>query len=165
MRLSELVELPADPTAVAAMLADPAAVTARIEASGAVGPEVAVVGTPAAAFTVTSRRRLPTREIPAAFRSLVGSEVEIRQVDAWEAPAADGARLANTIVDITGTPVQFVGTTRLVPAGPGVTHQVLEGTITVGLPLFAEAVAEATARALRGAIAAEAVAAAAWLAR
>lgn len=165
MRLSESVEFPAEPQAVAAMLADPAAVTARIEASGAAGPEVAVVGTAAGAFTVTSRRRLPTHEIPAAFRSFVGSELEIRQVDAWEEAGPDGARLATTSVDITGTPVRFVGTTRLEPAGPGVTTQMVEGTITVGLPLFADAVAEAAAKALRAAITAEAAAATAWLTR
>lgn len=165
MRLSERIEFPADPRSVAAMLADPDAVTARIEGSGAPGPEVAVVGTAAGSFTVTSRRRLPTHDIPAAFRSFVGSELEIRQVDAWEEAADDGARLATTTVDITGTPVRFVGTTRLEPTGSGATTQSVEGTITVGLPLFADAVAEATAKALRAAIAAEAAAATAWLTR
>lgn len=165
MRLSERVELPADPPVVAAMLADPAAVTARIEASGATAPEVAVVGSADGPFTVTSRRRLATHEIPPAFRSLVGSEVEVRQVDAWEVPAPDGARLATTVVEITGTPVRFTGTTRLEPAGPGRTAQLVDGTVVAGLPLFGEAVAEAVATALRAALAAEARAAVAWLTR
>ncbi len=73
---------------VAAMLADPQYARVRVEASGATVERADVTGTADGAFTVTTRRSLPTEQIPAQVRSFVGSTLEVRQVEAWEAPTA-----------------------------------------------------------------------------
>src|SRR5450756_2213678 len=74
------------------MLADSEFVSAKVRASGALAQSVAVVGTANRAFTVTTRRQMPTTGIPAQLRALIGSTLEVRQVEAWEAPSGDERR-------------------------------------------------------------------------
>src|SRR5450830_39439 len=90
------------------MLADSEFVAAKVRASGALAQSVAVVGTSDRAFTVTTRRQMPTTGIPAQFRALLGSTLEVRQVEAWEAPSGD-ERLGTVVVEIVGAPVRLSG--------------------------------------------------------
>lgn len=164
MHISAQARYAADVNQVAAMLADEEFVQAKVRASGALSQHVDVVGSSDEAFTVTTRRQMPTSGIPAHFRSLVGTSLEVRQVEAWEAPEP-GERRGTVVVEITGAPVRMTGTMRLAhDAAGGTTHR-FEGELKASVPLFSAAVEEATAGAVRAAIDAEERTGTAWLAR
>ncbi|QCB93111.1 DUF2505 domain-containing protein [Cellulomonas shaoxiangyii] len=163
MRLHVTHELPADAADVGRMLADPAYVDAKMRASGAEERQVHVTGTPPGAFTVTTRRALPTQQIPANLAGVVGARIEVRQVEAWEAADADGGRTGTVVVEIVGAPVRVTGRTALTVAGAGASTLTYEGDVRAALPLFAAPVEEATAQAVRAALDAEAAAARSWL--
>ena len=152
----------ASPDRVAAMMADERFVAAKVRASGASGQTVAVVGGPSEAFTVTTRRQMPTTGIPAQFRSMVGSTLEVRQVEAWEAPGAHG-RAGTIVVEVTGAPVRMTGTMRM-EGTAGRTTITFDGDLKASVPLFAGAIEEATAGAVLAALEAEERTGAVWLA-
>ena len=164
MHLSAQARYAADINRVAAMLADEQFVGAKVRASGALSQHIDVVGSSDEAFTVTTRRQMPTTGIPPHFRSLVGTSLEVRQVEAWEAPE-EGERRGTVVVEITGAPVRMTGTMRLAHDATGGTTHRFEGELRASVPLFAAAVEEATAVAVRSAIAAEERTGADWLAR
>ncbi|QGQ20915.1 DUF2505 family protein [Cellulomonas sp. JZ18] len=164
MRLSVTHELPADPAAVARLLADPAYVDAKVRASGAQDRHVDVAGSASDAFTVTTRRSLPTAQIPAHLAGLVGASIEVRQVEAWEAPAPDGTRTGTVVVEIVGAPVRVTGRTALTSSGADASTLTYDGDVRAALPLFGAAVEAAAAQAVRAALDAEAVVARRWLA-
>ncbi|WP_199423615.1 DUF2505 domain-containing protein [Actinotalea solisilvae] len=167
MHLSAHARYDADLGAAVRMLADEEFVAAKVRASGALSQQVDVVGGPDEAFTVTTRRQMPTDGIPAQFRSLVGGSLEVRQVEAWEPPGGPDrpGRRGTVVVEILGAPVRMTGTLRLETQDDGTTVQHFEGDLKASLPLFASAVEEATAQAVRAAIAAEERTAAVWLRR
>lgn len=166
MLLSAQARFDADVPTVLSVLADEQFVTAKLRASGATSEQVDVVGTPDDAFTVTTRRQMPVDDIPPQFRSFVGRTLEVRQVEAWDAPsatAADDGRHGTVVVEITGAPVRLSGTLRLVPDDGGSTVH-LDGDVKASIPLFGGAVEEAVAGAVRQALAAEERTVAQWLA-
>ena len=148
---------------VAAMLADPGYARARVEASGAAVEQADVTGTVDGAFTVATRRSVPTDQIPAHARSFVGSTLEVRQVEAWEAPEDGGTRQGTVVVEISGTPVRLTGTVTLETEG---SESVLtyDGDLKAAIPLFGAAVEQAAAGAVRSALEAEQTAGVRWLA-
>ena len=157
--------------AVAAMLADPAYGHARVAASGAIAHQVDVAATPDGAFTVTTRRSMPTDQIPANIRAFVGSSLDVRQVEAWEAGSV--VRHGTVVVEITGAPVRLTGTTTieaddapLPPSGTDAPGSILtyDGDVRAAVPLFGAAIEEAAARAVRAALEAEQIAGNQWLA-
>lgn len=164
VHLTAQVRYDADIARVAAMLADEEFVAAKVRASGALSQQVDVVGRAHDAFTVTTRRQMPTTGIPAQFRSLVGSSLEVRQVEAWEGPQGT-QRHGTVVVEITGAPVRLTGTLRLLTERDGTTSQHFEGDLRASVPLFGAVVEEATARAVHAAIAAEESTATTWLTR
>jgi hypothetical protein len=150
--------------AVAEMLADVGYARARVEASGAHVEQADVTGSPAGAFTVTTRRSLPTDQIPAQARSFVGSTLEVRQVEAWEAPARDdGTRHGTVVVEISGAPVRLTGTVTLAPDGSGGSRVTYDGELKASVPLFGSAIEQAAVGAVRSALEAEQDAGARWL--
>ncbi|MBO0901973.1 DUF2505 domain-containing protein [Cellulomonas sp. zg-ZUI222] len=164
MQLHVTIELPTDVVGAARLLADPAYVHAKVRAAGAVEQQVDVTGSADAAFTVTSRRALPTAQIPPHLRPFVGDRIDVRQVEAWEAPAPDGSRSGTVVVEIAGAPVRVTGRTSLVAAGPDAARVTYDGEVRAAVPLFAAAVEEAAATAVRGALGTEETVAARWLA-
>jgi hypothetical protein len=149
--------------AVAAMLADPGYARARVEASGAAVEAADVTGAADGAFTVATRRSVPTEGIPAQARSFVGSTLEVRQVEAWEAPEGDGPRQGTVVVEISGTPVRLTGTVTL-EAEAGGSVLTYDGDLKATIPLFGAAVEQAAAGAVRSALEAEQAAGVRWLA-
>ena len=149
--------------AVATMLSDVGYARARVEASGGAVEQADVVGAAEGAFTVTTRRSMPTDQIPAQARSFVGSRLEVRHVEAWEAAAPDGTRRGSVVVEINGAPVRLTGSVTLVPdaAGSTVTY---DGELKATIPLFASAVEQAAVGAVRSALEAEQDAGNRWLA-
>ena len=153
----------AEVPAVAAMLADERYARARVEASGAAVEQADVVGTADSAFTVTTRRSVPTDQIPAQARAFVGSRLEVRHVEAWEAPEADGTRRGSVVVEIVGAPVRLTGTVSLTP-GSDASTLTYDGELKATVPLFASAVEQAAVGAVRSALEAEQDAGTRWLA-
>ncbi|MCC2312886.1 DUF2505 domain-containing protein [Cellulomonas sp. zg-B12] len=164
MQLHVTIDLPTDVHTAARLLADPAYVDAKVRASGAVEQQVDVTGTAAGAFTVTTRRAVPTEQIPAHMHALVGARIDVRQVEAWEAPLADGSRTGTVVVEIAGAPVRVTGRTSLTAARPDLARVTYDGEVRAALPLFAAAVEEAAGAAVRTALRAEQEVAARWLA-
>lgn len=162
MHLRVSFALPASPATVAEMLADPAYVEAKVRATGAIEQQVDVVPAEGGAFTVTTRRSLPTDQIPANMRGFVGSQIDVRQVEAWEAAGPDGGRAGTVVVEIAGAPVRLTGAVRLLPAEDASTLS-YEGDLKAAIPLFSGAVEEAAARAIRSALEAEEAVARRWL--
>jgi hypothetical protein len=163
VHLQVTVPVPADPRTAGVMLADPAYVRAKVRASGAEEQHVDVAPGEDGAFTVTTRRSLPTDQIPPNVRAFVGSRLEVRQVEAWEPAAADGTRTGTVAVEIAGAPVRLTGTVALAATatGSGITY---DGELKAHVPLFGAAVEEAAAKAVRAALQAEEGVARAWVA-
>jgi len=147
------------------MLADPAFGRARVAASGAIVHHIDVVDGANGAFTVTTRRSMPTDQIPANIRVFVGTNLEVRQVEAWEEPGPRGLR-GTVVVEIFGAPVRLTGTIRLEPEADTDTDTSMltyEGEVKAGVPLFGAAIEDAAARAVRAALEAEQRAGNRWL--
>lgn len=175
MHLRATLHYDADLSRVAAMLADHDFVDAKLRASGAAWQQANVVGDAAHEFRVTARRHMPADAIPAQFRSFVGSTLEVRHVEAWGAPSADGERAGTAVVEIVGAPVRFTGRMRLSvaptdaaagtpPGAPAGARITIEGELKASVPLFASAIEEASAAAFRAALDAEEETGRAWLA-
>ncbi|MCV2395852.1 DUF2505 domain-containing protein [Actinotalea sp. M2MS4P-6] len=162
MHVRAEAEFPADPDAVARMMADEDFVRAKVDAAGARSHTLSVVGDASGPFTVTTRRQMPSDAIPAQFRSLVGDALEVRMVEAWESPEPDGRR-GTVLVEVTGAPVRMTGTATLLrdPAG---SRLVVEGELKAAIPLFGAAVERATASAVQAAAEAEERTGRQWLA-
>ena len=159
MELHVTVDLPTDADGAARLLADPAYVHAKVRASGALEQQVDVTGDAAGAFTVTTRRALPTSQIPAHLAALVGDRIDVRQVE-----ATDGTRTGTVVVEIAGAPVRVTGRTSLVATGPDASRVTYDGEVRATVPLFAAAVEEAAGSAVRAALRDEGAVAARWLA-
>lgn len=165
MHLHVKLRYSAPVSAVATMLADREYGRARVAASGAIVHHVDVVDGADGAFTVTTRRSMPTDQIPANIRVFVGTNLEVRQVEAWEEPGAGGRR-GTVVVEIFGAPVRLTGTIRLEPDADADTDTSVltyEGEVKAGVRLFGAAIEEATARAVRAALEAEQQAGNRWL--
>ena len=154
MQLHVTIDLPTDPRTAARLLADPGYVRAKAEAAGAAAPQVDVTGALDGALTVTPPRKLATPQIPAPQRGFVGSRIDVRQVEAWEAAEDDGSRSGTVVVEIAGAPVRVTGRSSLA-ATTGGSQVVYDGDVRAAVPLFAAAVEEAAASAVRAALLAE----------
>ena len=164
MRLSAEVRYPADVATVTAMLRDPAFIDAKLREAGASPEHVTVTPGAGGLTTIAVRSLIPTAAIPAHIRSFVGAHLDVRQVEVWE-DAEAGARRATIAVEIIGAPVRMTGTITLIPDEGGGCTETFAGLVKASLPLFAAAVENATAAALREAVAAEERMSREWLAR
>jgi len=135
VRVEDTLHYPVPPADVATMLADPEFVRRKIEATHAVSHELDVVGTADGAFTVTSRRTMPTTTLPDIAQKFVGETLDLRQVEAWEAPRPDGSRAGTVVVEIVGAPMRLTGTLSLVPRDGGTT-ETLAGDLKASVPLI-----------------------------
>ena len=164
MHLHVQLELAADVDTAGRMVADREYAEEKGRAMGAVEQHVDVVGDPAGAFTVTARRGLPTDDIPAHVRPFVGQQLDVRQIEAWEAPSG-GERHGTVAVEITGAPVRLTGTMVLAPAGDGASTLTYDGELKASIPLFGAAVEQAAGQAIEAGLVAEGRVAADWIAR
>ncbi|GAA4625441.1 DUF2505 domain-containing protein [Cellulomonas oligotrophica] len=166
MQIDVRLSFPVGTAGAARMLADPQYVHTKVRASGALDQQVDVTGDAEGAFTVTTRRALPSEQIPAHARALVGSRIDVRQVEAWEAPTADGSRAGTVVVEIAGAPVRVTGRASLAPGEDGASTQVrYVGEVRATVPLFAAAVEDAAAGAVRSVLEVEQEVARRWLAQ
>lgn len=163
MRLQLDTTIPAAAAAVAAALADPGFVTAKVEASGALEHTVDVTSDPNGGFTVTTRRTLPTDRLPGQARALIGTKLEVRTVEVWQAAESDGGRNGTVVVEVTGAPVRLSGTVHLAAVSETESRLSHDADLKASVPLFGAMVEEAAGGALRTTIAAESAALTAWI--
>jgi hypothetical protein len=141
VRFAATIAYPADVETVAAMLASQDFVERKMAAAGALDSDCEIVRD-GQAFTVTTRAKMPTTAVPASFRSLVGDSLDVRLVEAWEAPAADGTRTSTLALDIQGVPVRVSGSQRLAPTAAGC-EETYDGDVTASVPLFGRPIEKA----------------------
>lgn len=153
MRFDTTIDYPADVHRVGRMLADEEFVRRKIEASGALDSSQEVFWE-GQGFTVTTRRTMPTDQVPSSFRSLVGQSLDLRLVEAWEAPQQDGSRSGTLSLDVVGAPVRVTGRMTLRPSGEG-TQQSISGDISASVPLFGRPIEKAAAGAVDQVVAVE----------
>lgn len=140
MNVTESIILPADPETIAAMYADPE--YARLRTAKIEGTETTTVvdGEPAGAFTVSSRHSVPSTVAPQMVRGLLGSRIEVREVQTWDAPASDGGRRGTLRVEIAGVPVTMNGTYRLTATSGSTSELVSDAEVSVKIPLLGKRV-------------------------
>ena len=127
--------------------------------------QVDVTAGPDGSFTSSVRRTIASDQIPPQVRSFVGTELEIRQTEAWAEPmdGPQGERHGTVSVEITGAPVRMTGSIRLVPTAEG-SLMTYTGDVKSPIPLFGASIETAAADAIRSALTEEAAYAAVWLA-
>ncbi len=163
MRITSGHHLPASTTQIAQMLSDEEFIEFRSNATEARIDSVVITGTPDAGFTITTRRLLPSELIPAQMRPFVGSQLEIRQVEAWDREV-DGVRVGSIVLEIIGTPARMTGKSRIEQHGESGSMLSYDGDLKANIPLFASTVEKAAAEAVRTTLDQEAAAARNWLA-
>ena len=104
MAFSAQQSIPHPPAAVAAALASEDFHRSVVESFGGSLVSFSVEGSPEGAMTVTAVRSLPADRIPDRVpdmaRKLIGSALQVEQVERWDAPAADGSRTGTTTITV-----------------------------------------------------------------
>lgn len=162
MQVTAQIPYAASTDKVFAMLTDTTFVQQVCEATGALRQEV-TIEPDAGGATVTTRRELPTDEIPDFIRRFVGSTLTVLRVDRWGAAAADGSRGGSLTVEIVGAPVRMMGTLRLSATDAGSIEDV-DGDLKASVPLIGGKVERAAEPAIRSALGKEEQLGRAWLA-
>lgn len=150
---------------VVAMMSDAEFADVRARASGAKECDVLVDRDDDNSFTLVIRRTVPAQDIPAEFRSLVGSSISVRYTEAWSAPDPDATdnREGTFALEIPGTPGHARGAVVLRPDGDGTAFG-LAGDVQASVPLLGSVIERAVGAAILKALPAELAAADAWLA-
>lgn len=161
MQVSAQITYPADPQAVFAMLTDEAFLTKVCESTGAVRHEVGV-DLHGGGATVTTRRDLPTDQVPDFVRRFVGDTLTVVRVDQWGPAAPDGSRSGTLTVDIAGAPVRLTGTLTLTVQDHG-TFEDVEGELKASVPFIGGKVEQAAEPAIRSGLRKEEQLGHAWL--
>jgi hypothetical protein len=164
VRLKAELRYDADPGTVFAMLTDPAFQERKLAATGALEHEVTVTPASDGGAIVTSRRTMPTDDVPDLVRNLVGRTLTVRQVEEWGPPEADGGRDGEVIVEVSGAPLRLTGDLRLAPDGAGRSLETVAGELKARVPIIGGRIERSAEPAILGAIEVEEREGRAWLA-
>lgn len=126
---------PASVETVAALFVDPAVVQARYDAAGDRDLEILECGPDGDELLVHTRRTVDVEGLPGFATKVLKPTNTMEQVDAWDAPDADGARNGTFTIDVKGAPVKVGGTMRLEPTADGGTRHTVSGKFDVKVPL------------------------------
>jgi uncharacterized protein DUF2505 len=163
VRVANDIHYPADPAAVFAMLTDKAFQDRKLGQTGALSWDVEIRAEGGGAV-VSSRRALPTDQVPDAFRALVGAQITITQTETWGPAGADGARTGTLVVEVSGAPIRMNATLSLTAEGSGGTVERVDGELKARVPLIGGKIERSAEPAVRAAIDAEERIGQAWLA-
>ena len=163
MQVTAQIRYPAAPEAVFAMLTGEAFLRQLCEATGAVRHEVSVEANSLGAG-VTTRRELPTDQVPHFIKRFVGHTLTVVRIDLWQPAAADGSRQGTIEVHIAGAPVLMTGSLALGPDGDGCL-EAIDGDLKASVPLIGAKIEQSTEPAIRSALRKEEQLGLAWLAR
>lgn len=142
MALSASTTLPHSVDRVAAVFANEDFQRHTSELVGGTLESFKVDGDVAGAFSTTSVRTLPTTRLPEIARKFVGERLTVTQLEAWEAPAADGSRQSSISLKIAGAPLDVSAVQRLIADGGG-TRVELDGNVTSSVPFLGGKIADA----------------------
>jgi hypothetical protein len=142
MALSASTTLPHSVDRVAAVFANEDFQRHTSELVGGTLESFKVDGDVAGAFSTTSVRTLPTTRLPEIARKFVGESLTVTQLEAWEAPAADGSRQSSISLKIAGAPLDVSAVQRLIADG-GSTRVELEGNVSSSVPFLGGKIADA----------------------
>ncbi|MGH1563371.1 DUF2505 domain-containing protein [Mumia sp. DW29H23] len=95
-------------------------------------------------------RTMPA-EMPDFIKKLTGETVEVRQVEDWGPPAADGSRTGTVRLTIKGQPASMDGTTAIRATATG-SELVVDGDLKVKIPLIGRKVEPEIAKAVVAAL-------------
>lgn len=163
MQVTAQIPYPAPPEAVFTMLTDEAFLRQVCEATGSLETEVAVEQSGGGA-TITTRRVLPTNDIPDFVKRFVGETLTVVRVDSWQPAGADRSRSGTLVVDIAGAPVRLTGTLALRPDAGGAV-EVVDGDLKASVPMFGGQVEKAAEPAVRAGLRTEERLGQTWLSR
>jgi Protein of unknown function (DUF2505) len=163
VQIDDEIRYDADPSTVFVMLTDHAFQDRKLGQTGAVRWEVQVRQENGGAV-ITSRRAMPTDQVPDAFKSMIGPTLDISQVETWSAAAPDGSRTGSLDVQVAGAPVGMKATLSLSATAGGGSLQLVNGELKARIPLVGGRVERAAEPAVRAAIEAEQRIGQAWLA-
>lgn len=142
MALSATTTLPHSVDRVAAIFVNEEFLRHTSEFVGGTLESFTIDGDTAGAFSTTAVRTLPTTRLPDIARKFVGDSLTVTQNEQWDAPAADGSRVSNITMKISGAPLDVTAVQRLVADG-GNTRVELEGTVSSSVPFLGGKIAEA----------------------
>jgi len=120
---------------VAALFVDPEVVAARYQAAGDRDLEILDCGPDGDDLVIHTRRTVDVEGLPGFATKVIKPTNTMEQVDAWDAPDADGARNGTFTIDLKGAPVKASGTMRLEPTADGGTRHTVTGKFDVKVPL------------------------------
>ena len=162
MKLAADISYDASPDAVFAMLVDPEFQERKCVATGAVSHEVDIEQAGGGA-TITTRRTLPTDQIPDFVQKFVGPHLDVLQADHWGPAEADGSRRGTIVVEVKNAPIRLTGTLWLHADGGG-SRVAVEGDLKASVPLVNGKVERAAEQPMRSAISVEERIGKEWLA-
>jgi hypothetical protein len=162
MKISEMLEYDAAPDAVFEMLSDPAYQARKCVEAGAVRHSVSVTPHGGGVHIVTTRE-LPTHDLPDFAKSLVGPRLQTTETWSWRAPAADGERRGELLVEVAGAPVSMRAIVLLLPSAHSSSLTVV-GELKASLPLVGGKIEKAAAPAVVNALRSEGATGRRWLA-
>ncbi|HET8615598.1 MAG TPA: DUF2505 domain-containing protein [Actinomycetales bacterium] len=151
MQVNAQVFYPASPGLVFDMLTDPGFQERVCQATGALEYDVQIEQA-AGEATITTRRALPTDQVPDYARSFIGSTLEVLRVDHWDAPDTDGNRDGTVTLEIKGAPIRLNGSLALRVDNTGGTKQLIAGDLRASIPLLGGKMERAAEPALMSAI-------------
>ena len=152
----------AGPDVVFAMLTDKAFQDRKLGQTGALSWDVEI-RTDNGGAVISSRRELPTDQVPEAFRALVGAKIVISQTETWGPAGPGGARTGTLVVEMSGAPIRMNATLSLSASGAGTVEHV-DGELKARVPLIGGKIERNAEPAVRAAITAEERIGQAWLA-
>lgn len=165
MDFSAAIDYPVGPDEALAMRSDREFINRSISATGALRHTAEVVESSEGSVTITSRRAMPTDQVPASFRAFVGEAIDLRVVEAWNPPDADGARTGTLALEIIGAPVHVSANLSVRASGTGGCRQSVDGTITAQVPIFSRPIEEAAQAAVLRGLEAERTVSREWIAK
>ena len=166
MRITETVTHPIDVRRAFTMLTDPGYQELRCERVGSLDQTVQVESE-GEATTVTTRRHLPTTDLPDFVRCFVGPQLLIVETVRWGPADADGEREGAMSVELPGTPVRFIGGVHLRrdATDPATTQHVVDGDLEANIPRLGRRIEAAVAPQISEIVQVEEQVAREWLAR
>jgi hypothetical protein len=164
MRITETVVHPADPHRTFAMLTDVDYQELRCVRAGSLDQTVSVE-TQEGATVVTTRRHVPTHDVPDFAKAFVGPQLLIVETVRWGDADADGEREGAMSLDMPGLPISFTGGVHLrtSPEG-GSTLHVVDGDLEANVPFLGKKIEATVAPQISGAVQVEEAVGREWLA-
>jgi class 3 adenylate cyclase len=149
MQLTATLNVEASPEQVLAVISDPVFIAFASERAKMRLIDVDVNQLDSGALTLVIRRTAEADMIPANFRSFVGSQLELRQTEAWAEPIPHDSseRYGTFDLEVVGAPVRIAGRIKLSAADRG-SVLTYSGEVSASIPLFGATIEKAVGKAI-----------------